>query len=564
MAEAAGSAEEEDEEDDWELSSESSSGGWDETGVDEVTCVSRGVLCCFRVASRDVAPACRSLLEEEECWATPTCAAHEQCADAVAWLGGTLLLLCSHTQRLSVFDTARGCVVAQSAALPFEVYGIASDESGWLCACGAVRTATNENVALLRLEVPDEGPPRLVTCVAFGLDPPRGARAAHRPRDQMNGVRFGWALEEHSAAAPQGGSAEELPDSGAASSGLRRVRVLLAASQDKHVYTLALPHGSPAPSATGAAPQLRGHRQLSCLRFVTAVNCTAASPDGRWLVAVGDREECYVVGGARGWLSGDVARITLPLLDAASSLLRRPAGCQYACWSEDSRRLAVSSDSLNSVAVWAVSPDSSFKPLARLDAFRHEVLALTFLSGAHTLAFAEKESCIYAVDVDAAGEADAWRRPLSAVRGGVYLRERGVQRISLERMETPAAHVAATPRITGLACGPEGRLFLSQDRRLLSFRPLTAWSRAKHALFPIRFRTAVLLLVLANHVRQETNEPPGLAALPLDILLHIVSFAAVPQSVWLPPRPAAERRLQQDRDGEFWFDGSSEDSDEDT
>jgi hypothetical protein len=229
--------------------------------------------------------------------------------------------------------------------------------------------------------------------------------------------------------------------------------------------------------------------------------------------------------------------------------LRRPAGCQYVCWSDDSSRLAASSDTLNAVAVWALRYKEEVVPLARLDAFEHEILALSFVpseAGAHTLAFVEKVSCLYAVDVDAAGAADAWARPLSAAWGGAFMRSRGVQRTLLQPPDP------AKGRITGLAIAPCG-LFAAVEARLFEFRPLTSWSPQQHSLFPARFQAAVMTLLLCNRRQQD---PDGLSALPIDVVLQIIKLAAAPQSCWLLPRPdeLTEREmLAHDDDESGWI-----------
>jgi len=417
---------------------------------------------------------------------------HDQCADAIACFSDGLLLVCTRERCVALLDTKTEppTTVAESPQLPFDVYGLAADaETGWLAACGRLRTNDNVNVSLLRLE--EEGDSRrLVVARSFGLDPPRPRR---RLRDQMNGVRFAWALQEApAAAAAEGSSAEAAP--------LQRRRVLLLASQDKHVYACALP-------APGDAAQLV---LIVSHRFPTAVNSAAASPDGRWLACVGDREEVFLTGGERGWLGAAVPLCSLRFLPGPhpQPFFHRPAGSQYVSWSDDSRRLAASSDTLNAVAVWAVSADASAAPapLARIDGFGAAVLALTFTpssGGAHILAFVEKERNLYAVDVDGVGAADGWRRPLSASLGGGYMRARGVQRIRLQS--------GAEGRITGLTLTPSC-IFASVAGRLFAFRPLTAWSMAQHALFPARLREAVVLLLLANSRGQPSDESAGATA----------------------------------------------------
>lgn len=445
----------------------------------------------------------------------------------MASLGGTRLLL-SRARRLTVFDTALGFLLAQSVELPFDAYSADCElETGFVVACGCVRTLEeNANVALLRLVETEDGKLSLRLLLAFGLDPP--LRAPRVPRLQANGVRFGWALvpapvSDGPAAAPA------------------RSRILLVASQDKCVYTLAMP---PRETAGGG---LEG-RLLTVDTFRTAVNCSAASPDGRFLAAVGDREEVYLRGGAGGWIgAGSVSR-TLALSDIPREV-HRPAGCQYACWSEDSTRLAVSSDTLNAVAVWATpcaDDEAAPEPLARLADFDLPLLSLVFLSG-HTLAFAEKERCVYAVDVDAAGAMDGWRRPLSALLGGRCLRAMGVQRVQL-RPATPAPHMwqpaaeRRARRITGLARGQDGLLYASLANGLFSFRQVREWSQVHHALWPPRFRSAVRLLLTAQAAAPPAEDALScpLVSLPQDLLLVIIKLAALPQSVWLPARQSAE------------------------
>ena len=484
-----------------------------------------------------------TLLVAERSWPNAeTASSHEQCADSLASLGGTRLLL-SRARRLCVFDTALGATLALSVELPFDVYSADCEQNtGYVAACGCVRTDDNANVALLRLVEVEDGKLQLRLLLAFGLDPP--LRAPRMPRLQANGVRFGWALVA-------------APPSDAASPAFVRSRVLLVGSQDKCVYCLAMPPKE-------AAGRLEG-RLLTVDSYRTAINCCASSPDGRFLAAVGDREEVYLRGGAQGWMGAGSASRTLTLSDVPREV-HRPAGCQYVGWSDDSSRLAASSDTLNAVAVWALPPsDEPPVPLARLADFDLPLLSLVFLSGSHTLVFAEKEGCLYAVDVDAAGEMDGWRRPLSALLGGRCLRSMGVQRLAMEPPEAPrmlwqAAAVRRSRRITGLARAADGWVYATLPLGLYSFSPLTSWTQASHTLFPPRFRDAVRLLLTAQAAAPPAEDSPScpLASLPQDLLLIIISLAAMPQGAWLPARPSAEEeserialRLQQASDEDF-------------
>jgi hypothetical protein len=318
-------------------------------------------------------------------------------------------------------------------------------------------------------------------------------------------------------------------------------RVLLVGSQDGNVYVYALPAGGVPP------PNMRA---LVRHRFETAVNCAAASPDGRWLAATGDTDAVYVVGSVVGFLEPAACeRRALPIT-RRQRLLHEQAGSQYCAWSADSRRLAASSDTLHAVAVWAVPPpgsDVEFVQLARFGEFQRPTLALSFLpptaDGSHLLAWSELDSNVYVADVDYAGASDAWARPLLNSYGDREMRARGVQRIRLPPPAAPPellAPLAYLSRITGLGC-VGGALYVAQTTRVTKFPILAAWSKEQHARFPVAFRRAARTLLLGASQSTPTEEAaPLLACLPKDVVVHIIALAAMPRTCWLPARLSQE------------------------
>ena len=465
-----------------------------------------------------------------------TSIAHQQCADALAtisWRGSTLLVL-SRDQRLALFDPEHSdSELFESPPLPFAIYSLACDATGWVAAAGAARGQQEAtNVALLWLSgdkqpSSDGEAPSLRLVHSFGLDPP----PPFVRRLQVNSVRFGNALLP-------GGSRETR-------------RVLLVGSQDERVYALALP---PPPSELrGPLPACLAAPLVSHV-CVTPINCADASPDGRWLAAVGDREELFLIGGAQGYLhvSPATQRLTLTLSGGPSLPAFAQGGCQYVAWSGDCSLVAVSSDALHSAAVWAVPADSSAppQPLARFHDFDSPVLALAFLPASHHLAFIEEQSRLRIADIDAAGLSDGWDRPLSASNGRRFLAGRGVQLLRLTPQADDAPPMmwlpAPSQRTTGLCCAPGGVLYASLGRTIHEFTPLVKWSPATHSLFPPAFKAVVRLLLLANRSEQPQGEcseaggPCLLAQLPLDLLLaDVVAKCALPQSAWLPAREDA-------------------------
>ena len=353
-----------------------------------------------------------------------------------------------------LLDTQTGDILDTSSRLPFSIYGTAVDaESGWLAAAGNERTDDHLNVALLHLQ-------RTERSFRLGAEAPRTfgvGRVSRGSRIQANSVRFGCSLQP-------------------SATGARVVRVLLVGSQDRFVYVFAIP-------AAGSPQQ--NTLPLVQHRYETAVNCAAASPDGRWLAATGDTDAVYVVGSETGYLDTTACvSFALPIT-RRQRLFDEAKGAQYCVWSADGQRLAASSDTLHAVAVWAVPPPGApleFVPLARFAEFAQPALALTFLppsaAGAHLLAWSELDSNVYVADVDFAGASDAWNRPLRDSCGEREMRARGVQRISLPPPPAPPhlllASAAHLSRITGLCCAG-GALFVAQTARITKFPILAAW-----------------------------------------------------------------------------------------
>jgi hypothetical protein len=461
------------------------------------------------------------VLPEPAVWDEATHVSHTQCADAVAALEGSLSVLCRE-RRLAVFDAERGITLLESPLLPFDVYSLSVEpDLGWVVCGGCERTAEHYNVALLRLQRDEEGAPLalpILRAFAIGRVSPRFGS-----HDQVNSVRFGCSLQSASAAAPP-----------------VRVRALLVGSQDKSVYCVAVPAPLPDGSlAPGPQTLMAKHT------FRTAINCACASPDGRWLAAVGDLEEVYVLGSETGFLDAErCARAgfsyTLRFNDVLRPV-RDQAGCQYVTWSGDSARLAVSSDTLNAVAVWSLPqsplPISAPAPHCRFTQHQLPCLSLAFLPHSHTLAFAEAGRCIYLADVDACARADAWRRPLTQRLSPYYLRRCGMQLLLLRNNLTTALAPEAPHRITGLCVSAEGHLVATLRRGLFQFTVLPGWSRALHMHAPPAFRRATRALLLCAAAQPPgAEEPPNLASLPRELVLHIVALAAAPQSAWLPAR----------------------------
>ena len=456
---------------------------------------------------------------------------HQQCADSLCPVTQTVIALARDGRQISLLSTQTGTVLDTSARLPFSMYGTAVDEDfGWLAAAGNERTEQHVNVALLRLRRAEDGTLcgfDAAATHAFGV-----GRLSRGSRNQANSVRFGCSRQLALPAA-----------AACAAASPTLVCVVLVGSQDGSVYVYPLP-----TAAAADAPQ-PGRRALVRHRYETAVNCAAASPDGRWLAATGDTDVVYVVGCDTGFLELAACERLGLRLTRRQRLQTESAGSQYCVWSADGQRLAASSDTLHAVAVWAVPPPGApaeFVPLARFAEFPRPALALTFLpptaDGSHLLAWSELDSNVYVADVDFAGANDAWARPLYNSCGMREMRSRGVQRIRLPPPAAPPellAPMAYLNRITGLCC-VGGALYVAQTARISRFPILAAWSKAQHAHFPAAFRRAVRTLLLGAAQSTPTDESapaaPLLACLPKELLVHIVALAAMPRTCWLPAR----------------------------
>ena len=455
---------------------------------------------------------------------------HQQCADSLCTVTQSVVAVSRETRQLSLLDTRTGEVLDTSRRLPFSVYGTAVDlETGWLAAAGNERTGDNFNVALLRLQRSEEGSLTIESSATrlFGV-----GRLSRGSRNQANSVRFGCSLQ---LALREG--ADTLRPT--------LVRVVIVGSQDRSVYVFPVP--------ADGVPTQGTQRALVQHRFDTAVNCAAASPDGRWLAATGDTDAVYVVGSQTGFLEAAGCERHALRLTRRQRLLHEQAGCQYCVWSDDGQRLAASSDTLHAVAVWGVPAPgghAEFVPLARFADFQRPALALAFLpstaDGSHLLAWSELDSNIYIADVDHAGANDAWARPLYSSCGEYAMCARGVQRI---RLPTPLAQVEVfvppgyLNRVTGLCCAGNA-LYVAQTTRITRFPILEAWSKEHHAHFPISFRRAVRTLLLGAAQSTPTDESapfrPLLTCLPKEVLLLIVAHAAAPRTCWLPARLSRE------------------------
>ena len=238
---------------------------------------------------------------------------------------------------------------------------------------------------------------------------------------------------------------------------------------------------------------------------------------------------------------------------------------------------------------------------ARFTHFPHPLLALSFLRNSHVLTWGALEWCVYACDVDsrcglgnglgsgalggtpraaAPPPASGWDRPLCSDFGGPRLRAAGLQRLRLLRarlrrsLAPPGSAAPAPPplapeeanegglvssgaNVTGLGVLEDGTIVVSLRYGLFTLDPITTWSREAHFLWPAGFKAAAREVLRgaaaaaaaggaagegeATHAAPAQGEPPtGLASLPKELLLAIVARSAVPQSAWLPPRPAVD------------------------
>lgn len=460
--------------------------------------------------------------------AVNTLISHQQCADAVTPFRDTLVVLCFRN-RLSLYDTVSGSTLASTPECSFDVYSTSCDAvTGAVCSGGGCREHPGENLALFQLVCTAGAWSFVLVPGLTGVGRLRGGL-----RSQVNSVRFGVTRQQ--AGAP--------------------LKVLIVGSQDSRSYVYPL-----------AAPPVR------CLtehRWPTAVNCALASPDGRFLAVAGDLEEVYVTGSATGFIAGDEADATLRLTTRERQA-NRPAGCQYLAWSQDSRRLAASSDTLNAVAVWA-APEAGveaapFMPLARFAGHPSPALALLFLppapGAAHVCVWAEEMEAVWAADVDHVAAQGSWARPLNAQLDGEYLAACGMQRLSLpEGPPLPGAPAHIQPmrlRVSGLALC-DGGFAVAQLTQLCVFHPLRGWSPGAHSLFPAPFRAAVRTMLLAAARPLVDGSPMSLSSLPMPLLLHVITFAGARQADWLPPRAAAEEEERVDTE---WLLTSDDEADE--
>jgi len=317
-------------------------------------------------------------------------------------------------------------------------------------------------------------------------------------------------------------------------------------------------------------------------RFETAINCAAASPDGRWLAASGDTETVYVVGSDGGFLEPAACASLALRLTRRQRRGNEQAGSQYCVWSADGMRLAASSDTLHAVAVWAAPPlgaPAEFVPLARFAEFPRPALALTFLpqtaDGSHLLAWSELDSSVYVADVDHAAASDAWARPLFTSCGDREMRARGVQRIRLppavvpppaglllQELQALAQGLQLNPgylnRVTGLCCAG-GSLFVAQTMVVTKWPILSEWSKEQHSRFPVAFRRAARVLLLGASQEPTPTDESALAAplpcLPKEIVVQIIALAAMPRTCWLPARLSQEEEDNRSEQRRYSYPG---------
>eukprot|EP00271_Cylindrocystis_brebissonii_P004146 TRINITY_DN15658_c0_g1_i1.p1 TRINITY_DN15658_c0_g1~~TRINITY_DN15658_c0_g1_i1.p1 ORF type:complete len:677 (+),score=92.24 TRINITY_DN15658_c0_g1_i1:156-2186(+) len=316
-------------------------------------------------------------------------------------------------------------------------------------------------------------------------------------------------------------------------------------------------------------------------RFSVPVNCASPSPDGRWMAVVGDSHAVSLLSFATGYHME--ARVEL----AFSQASRRQRGtrkeaCQYVAWNSSSTLVAVSSDSLRMVKVWAVdsAPDMKMPKGSNLSTLAvaailsiegdrlcpRPCLALQFDAVDDSLLyFVERNDRLHAVDTR--GDQSCHQivhlnrklreecpQVLSESCLGGHKSQRECQRAGcLQYAVWPRERSSST---NGLAVSLRHGVLVACRERLLQFPVLRQWDILTHRYFSQQFKDAVAcVLTIAHHDRSceqgedtETRAEENLVvartgfwSLPSDLLLKIIGAAAVPVNAWVKRDPPPQQ-----------------------
>ena len=134
--------------------------------------------------------------------------------------------------------------------------------------------------------------------------------------------------------------------------------------------------------------------------FGVPLNLAAASPDGKWIALVGDQQKVILIDQSHGFtsreLSFEPARFDYDFLDPEVDI-----GSQYCAWNASSSLLAVTSDALHAVFVFAIP---SGQLLMRVEGFVRTIMPVVFAPwNDRVVIFAEETKMVHVRVVEPEG-----------------------------------------------------------------------------------------------------------------------------------------------------------------
>jgi hypothetical protein len=279
------------------------------------------------------------------------------------------------------------------------------------------------------------------------------------------------------------------------------------------------------PNALGASLQRRARilHTATLGPFGVPLNLADASPDGKWIALVGDQQKVLVLDQTDNFkvskeLSFEPKRFDYDFLDPDNI----EVGSQYCCWNASSSLLAVTSDALHAVFVFAM-PTGHL--VMRVEGFVRAVLPVMFAPwNDRVVIFGEETKMVHVrmVEPEGVGNVDFNAREELADPG--HLSQ--LIRIPAD----PRRPKGGRRRITGMATTAQGDVLVSTKQGVLyRYLPANEWVPEQTIDWPTRFRKSAQTL-LKCAARQGRG---GLMALPAPVVQLIIKLLAGKKTDWL-------------------------------
>jgi len=287
------------------------------------------------------------------------------------------------------------------------------------------------------------------------------------------------------------------------------------------------------PNALGAGLQRRAQilHTATLGPFGAPLNLAVASPDGKWIALVGDQQKVIILDQADNFkvfkeVSFEPKRFDYDFLDPDNI----EVGSQYCCWNASSSLLAVTSDALHSIFVFAI-PTGQL--VMRVEGFVRTVMPVMFAPwNDRVVIFGEETKMVHVRLVEPEGTSNV------DFNAREDLAEPGHSSQLIRVPADPRRPKGGRRRITGMATTAQGDVLVSTKQGVMyRYLPANEWVPEEMNNWPVRFRQSAQTLLKCAARRGKSGGDDGLMALPAPVLLLIIKLLAGKKTDWLDIRP---------------------------